>query len=184
MPETGTGGRASSADPAPTPAAHQGATGNAAGNAAGNPRAQPTEPTSADAPIPRRPSSLAALADLIEDPRPAVSRAAFAARYPSWGMATLSLLVVGLLVGFASLRPLGEAINRCAGQPGLLVCRSAMHPVVVALPVAALLAGLTTSLLAGRQLARRGRTPLLAASVGWVVFVLGTLLAYLLSAAG
>jgi hypothetical protein len=119
--------------------------------------------------------------DLTSDPRPAVSRAAFAAQYPSWGWATMSLLVVGLLAGFASLRPLAESINVCAARPGMLVCQTTLHPVVVALPVAGLLAGLTISLVGGRQVARLGRSPLPAALVGWVVFVAGTLAAYLLA---
>lgn len=119
--------------------------------------------------------------DLTSDPRPAVSRAAFAAQYPSWGWATMSLLVVGLLVGFASLRPLGESINMCGVRPGMLVCRPTLHPVVVALPVAGLLAGLTISLAGGRQVPRLGRSPLLAALVGWAVFLAGTLAAYLLA---
>jgi hypothetical protein len=119
--------------------------------------------------------------DLTKDPRPAVSRAVFAARYPSWGWATMSLLVAGLLVGFASLRPLAESINVCAARPGMLVCRNSLHPVVVALPVAGLLAGLTISLVGGRQVARLGRSPLLAALVGWAVFLAGTLAAYLLA---
>lgn len=126
-------------------------------------------------------SERATLPDLTRDPRPVVSRAAFATRYPSWGLATMSLLIVGLLVGFASLRPLAEAINQCAAEPGLVVCRPKMHPVVVALPVAALLVGLVTSLIGGRQVARLGRSPVLAASAGWAVFLLGTAAAYLLA---
>jgi hypothetical protein len=125
----------------------------------------------------------AALTALRDDPRPAVSRAALAARYPAWGLVTLSLLAVGLVVGFASFGPLGRAIEVCRVDPTLLVCRPRMHAVVVALPVAALLVGLTVSLVGGRLVAQRGRSPLPVATLGWVVFLLGTLAAYLLAGA-
>jgi len=123
----------------------------------------------------------AVLTELTRDPRPAVSRAALAAQFPSWGAATLSLLAIGLVVGFASLRPLGMAIDACAAHPGLVVCRPKMHAVVVALPVGALIVGLAVSLIGGRQVVRLGRPPLLAAWVGWAVFGVGTLTAYLLA---
>ena len=123
----------------------------------------------------------AALAALRDDPRPAVSRAALAARYPAWGLVTLSLLAVGLIVGFASFGPLGRAIEACRTDPTLLVCRPRMHAVVVALPVAALLIGLTVSLVGGRLVAQRGRSPLPLATLGWLVFLLGTPAAYLLA---
>src|SRR5579884_1498484 len=97
------------------------------------------------------------LAELARDPHPAVQRAALAAQHPAWGAVTLALLAVGLLIGFVSLRPLAHAVDQCAAAPALLVCQPKMHAVVVVLPVAALLAGLAVSLLAGRQLARRGR---------------------------
>jgi hypothetical protein len=127
------------------------------------------------------PDRAEALTALTTDPRPAVSRAALAARYPSWGLVTMSLLVVGLVVGFLSLGPLGADIDACRVDPTLVVCRPRMHAVVVALPVAALLVGLTVSLTGGRLVARRGRSPLPAAAGGWAVFLLGTLGAFLLA---
>jgi hypothetical protein len=139
------------------------------------------EPNPATGPADDRAAALAALAALRDDPRPAVSRAALAARYPAWGLVTLSLLAVGLVVGFASFGPLGAAIEACPTSPGLPVCRPRMHAVVVALPVAALLIGLTISLTGGRLVAQRGRSPLPVAGTGWAVFLLGTLAAYLLA---
>jgi len=136
------------------------------------------DPSSHDAAA--RAAARATLAELARDPRPSVSRAALAAQYPSWGLATLSLLAIGLLVGFASLSPLGNAINACP-DPGLLVCQPKAHATVVALPVAALIVGLAVSLVGGRLLTRLGRSPLLASAVGWTLFLLGTAVAYLLA---
>jgi len=137
------------------------------------------DPSSHDAAA--RAAARATLAELAKDPRPSVSRAALAAQYPSWGLATLSLLAIGLLVGFASLSPLGMAIDACSSDPGLVVCQPKAHAIVVALPTAALLVGLAVSLIGGRLLTRLGRSPLVAAAAGWAVFVLGTVVAYLLA---
>ncbi|HEY0576658.1 MAG TPA: hypothetical protein VGD73_21350 [Pseudonocardia sp.] len=137
------------------------------------------DPSSHEAAV--RAAVRATLAELAKDPRPSVSRAALAAQYPSWGLATLSLLAIGLLVGFASLSPLGMAIDACPSDPGLVVCQPKAHAVVVALPTAALLVGLAVSLIGGRLLTRLGRSPLLASGVGWAVFLLGTVVAYRLA---
>ncbi|HTF47014.1 MAG TPA: hypothetical protein VK735_06155 [Pseudonocardia sp.] len=137
------------------------------------------DPASHDAAA--RAAARATLAELTKDPRPSVNRAALAAQYPSWGLATLSLLAIGLLVGFASLSPLGMAIDACPSDPGLAVCQPKAHAMVVALPTAALLVGLAVSLIGGRLLTRLDRSPLVASAVGWAVFLLGTVVAYLLA---
>ncbi|MBO0849639.1 MAG: hypothetical protein J2P20_09265 [Pseudonocardia sp.] len=118
--------------------------------------------------------------ELAGDPRPAVNRAALAARHPHWGLATLSLLVVGLVAGFMSLRPLGATIQGCAAVPQRLVCTARMHAIVVALPMASLIAGLVVALVGGRVLLRLGRSPLFAAAGGWMLFVAGMTTAYAL----
>jgi hypothetical protein len=118
---------------------------------------------------------------LTSDPHPSVNRAALAAQYPSWGLATMGLLAIGLLIGYLSLSTLGSAFNQCAQSPGLLVCRPRMHAVTVALPVATLIAGLAVSLIGGRVVLRRGASPLLAAGLGWAVFLIGTVVAYVLA---
>jgi hypothetical protein len=115
---------------------------------------------------------------LRRDPRPAVSRAALAARYLSWGLLTLSLLLVGLVVGFASLGPLGATIQGCATAPDRLVCNARAHAVVVALPMASLIAGLAVALVGGRLAVRLGRSPLAVAAGGWALFVAGTVAAF------
>ena len=94
----------------------------------------------------------------------------------------MSLLVIGLLVGFVSLGPLGRAVDACTSAPERLVCGGRMHAVVVALPVAALVAGLTVALVGGRLVLRRDRSPMGATIAGWALFVLGTAAAYLLAA--
>ena len=118
---------------------------------------------------------------LTHDPHPSVNRAALAAQYPSWGLATMGLLAIGLLIGYLSLGTLGSAINQCAQSPGLLVCQHRMHAVTVALPVATLIVGLTVSLIGGRVVLRWGASPLVAAGLGWAVFLIGTIAAYVLA---
>jgi type VI protein secretion system component VasF len=109
--------------------------------------------------------------ELPPDPRSSAYKAALAARYPSWGIATLALLVTGLVVGYLGMSPIGSA-QQCAADPGLLICAPREHPVVVALPVAGLVLGLWGSLKGGLLIARRGRSPVRAAVAGWVVFAL------------
>jgi hypothetical protein len=128
-----------------------------------------------------RAAAQAHLDALTNDPHPSVNRAALAAQYPSWGLATMGLLAIGLLIGYLSLGSLGSAINQCAQSPGLLVCRHRMHAVTVALPVATLIAGLAVSLIGGRVILRRGASPLVAAGLGWAVFLIGTVTAYVLA---
>lgn len=117
---------------------------------------------------------------LRRDPRPAVSRAALAVQYPAWGLATLGLLVAGLVVGVVSLAVLGATYDGCQTDPAQLVCNGRMHATVVALPVASLVVGLVFALIGGRLVAQRGHSPLVPTAVGWVVFVVGTVVAYLL----
>lgn len=120
------------------------------------------------------------IGELASDPRPAVSRAALAAQHPDWGLVTLSLLVVGLVAGFISLGPLGATILGCAAVPQRLVCTGRMHAIVVALPMASLIAGLAVALVGGRVMLRLGRSPLFAAAGGWVLFLAGIATAYAL----
>jgi hypothetical protein len=56
-----------------------------------------------------------------------------------------------------------------------------MHAVTVALPVATLIAGLAVSLIGGRVILHRGASPLVAAGLGWAVFLIGTVTAYVLA---
>jgi hypothetical protein len=118
------------------------------------------------------------LDELSRNPRPAVSRAALAIQHPGWGLATMSLLVMGLLVGFLSFDPLGAALNACAAQPALLVCRPSVHATAVALPVGAMILGLAISLVGGRMVAKLGRSPVAAGWLGWLVYTVGVVLAY------
>jgi hypothetical protein len=121
------------------------------------------------------------LDELSRNPRPSVSRAAIAARHPGWGAATLSLLVIGLVVGFGSLQPLAAAVQACAADPGKAVCVPRVHATVVALPTAAMILGLTASLAGGRLMLKLRRSPLPAAAAGWALFVAGVTVAYLLA---
>ncbi|MGH3621542.1 MAG: hypothetical protein ACRDQ5_07105 [Sciscionella sp.] len=116
--------------------------------------------------------------ELSRNPRPAVSRAALAARYPGWGLVTMSLLVVGLVVGFLSFGPLGAAINACGAQPDLPICVPSMHATAVALPVGAMIVGLAVSLVGGRLVAKLGRSPIAAGWLGWLGYAVGVVLAY------
>lgn len=108
--------------------------------------------------------------ELSKNPHPAASRAATAAQHPAWGLATMALLVVGLVAGYFSLVPHGTALSGCGATEGRLACAPATHPLVVVLPVAGLVFGLAISLIGGRLVAKRGRSPVPAAVVGWVVF--------------
>lgn len=114
------------------------------------------------------------LARLARDPHPSVHRAALAAQHPRWGLATMSLLFLGLVAAFASFAPLAEATVRRCASAGAPLCTATAQAVIPALPVAALILGLTVALLAGRWLARRGGTPQWAALAGWALFLAGT----------
>lgn len=118
------------------------------------------------------------LDELSRNPRPSVSRAALAARHPAWGLVTMSLLLVGLVVGFWSFGPLGVAIKACPTNPGLPICVPKVHATVVALPVAAMIVGLTVSLVGGRVLVKLRRSPLVAGWLGWLVFTAGVAAAF------
>jgi hypothetical protein len=128
-----------------------------------------------------RPVERARRGELSKNPHPSVSRAALAAQYPSWGLATMGLLAVGVLVGYLSLGTLASSVDQCAQSPGLLVCRHRVHAIAVALPVFTLIIGLAVSLIGGRVVLRRGGPPLLAPAIGWAVFLVGTVVAYLLA---
>ncbi|WP_156994373.1 hypothetical protein [Pseudonocardia acaciae] len=130
--------------------------------------------SAASTPDERRP----VIDELADHPHPAVSRAALAARHPAWGLATVSLLAVGLVAGFMSLGPLGATIKGCTAVAERLVCSARMHAIVVVLPMASLIAGLAVALVGGRVAIRLGRSPLLAAAAGWVVFLAGMVTAY------
>jgi hypothetical protein len=112
--------------------------------------------------------------ELADNPHPAVHRAAFAARYPRWGAATLAMLLVGVVAGYVCIRLLTDRVGGCAVNPARPECASQLYLVAAAVPVGALLVGLMISLLGGRVLARNGRSPLLAASAGWAVFLAGS----------
>jgi hypothetical protein len=155
------------------------AAGPAAGRAA-DPAGERAASRTAERPA-ERPADRARRGELSKNPHPSVSRAALAAQYPSWGLATMGLLAVGVLVGYLSLGPLATAIDQCTQSPGLLVCRHRMHAIAVSLPVFALIIGLTISLIGGRVVLRRGGPPLLAPAIGWAVFLVGTLAAFLLA---
>jgi hypothetical protein len=118
------------------------------------------------------------LDELSRNPRPAVSRAALAIQHPGWGLATMSLLVVGLVVGFLSFGQLGAAINACGAQPDLPVCVPSVHATAVALPVGAMIAGLAVSLVGGRLMVKLGRSPIAAGWLGWLVCAVGVAIAY------
>lgn len=118
------------------------------------------------------------LEELSRNPRPAVSRAALAAAHPGWGLVTMSLLVVGLVVGLLSFGPLGVAINACGAQPDLPVCVPSVHATAVALPVGAMIVGLAVSLVGGRLVAKLGRSPIAAGWLGWLGYAVGVALAY------
>ncbi|MDT7599263.1 MAG: hypothetical protein QOK26_1340 [Pseudonocardiales bacterium] len=133
------------------------------------------------APATGRPVERARRGELSKNPHPSVSRAALAAQYPSWGLATMGLLAVGVLVGYLSLGTLASSVDQCAQSPGLLVCRHRVHAIAVALPVFTLIIGLAVSLIGGRVVLRRGGPPLLAPAIGWAVFLVGTVVAYVLA---
>lgn len=120
------------------------------------------------------------LSRLARDPHPTVHRAALAARHPRWGLATMSLLVLGLVAAFTSFAPLAGAVVRRCALPGAPLCTPSAQAVIPALPVAALILGLTVALLAGRWLARRNGTPEWAALAGWALFLAGTAAALVL----
>lgn len=121
------------------------------------------------------------LDELSRNPRPSVSRAALAAQYPAWGLITMSLLIVGLVVGFWSLGSLGAAVNACPSNPSLRICAPTVHAMVVALPVAAMIAGLAVSIVGGRVVMKLRRSPVIAGWLGWLVFAAGVVMAFVLA---
>jgi hypothetical protein len=112
-----------------------------------------------------------------------VHRAAFAARYPSWGAATLVMLLVGVAAGYVCIRLLSDRVGGCVVNPTRPECTSQLYLLAAALPVGALVVGLVISLLGGRVVARNGRSPLLAAAAGWAVFLGGCVAGAVLFAA-
>jgi hypothetical protein len=111
------------------------------------------------------------LSELSRNPHPSAHRAALAVRHPSWGIATVLLLVVGIVVGYLSLHAAAATCQRAGGASG---CVPGGHPLIVVLPVGGLVVGLVLSLIGGRLLTRLHRSPLPAAVLGWVVFVVAT----------
>jgi len=111
--------------------------------------------------------------ELASNPHPAVHRAAFAARYPRWGAATLTMLLVGVVAGYVCIRLLTDRVGGCAVNPARPECASQLYLLAAAVPVGALVVGLLISLLGGRVIARDGRSPMPAASAGWAVFLAG-----------
>jgi hypothetical protein len=100
------------------------------------------------------------------------------ARHPQWGPSTLSLLVLGVAVGFFTLGSSGqEAMKRCAAQP-VAVCDPRTEGLILALPILATGLGLVISLIGGRMLIRRGKSPMVATAIGWAVFVIAGLVTF------
>lgn len=89
------------------------------------------------------------------------------------------LLVVGLVVGYLSLRAAATGCQLMNGADG---CVPAGRPLVVVLPVGGLVVGLVLSLIGGRVLARLNRSPLPAAVLGWLVFGVATAVGLTLAA--
>src|SRR5689334_15205982 len=60
------------------------------------------------------------------------------AKYPQWGRSTLSLLVLGVAVGFFTLGSSGQdAMKRCAARADVAVCDPRTEGLILALPVLA-----------------------------------------------
>jgi hypothetical protein len=99
--------------------------------------------------------------------------------HPRWALATMSLLIVGLAVGYASLSAVGPSLmHKCAALADVTACNPRTQGLVLALPVLALGLGLAISWLGGRRLARRGRKAVHAAWAGWAVFLLTAVICY------
>jgi hypothetical protein len=91
----------------------------------------------------------------------------------------MSLLIVGLIAGYASLGAVGRSVmHKCAAVADPTVCNPRTQGLVLALPVLALGLGLAISFIGGRRLARRGRKAVHAAWAGWAVFLLTAVICY------
>lgn len=99
--------------------------------------------------------------------------------HPRWALATVSLLVVGLIVGYTSLTVVGPSlIHKCAAAADLAVCNPRTQGLVLVLPAVALALGLVISWIGGRRLARRGKKAIYAAAAGWAVFLVTAVVSY------
>lgn len=99
--------------------------------------------------------------------------------HPRWALATVALLVVGLIVGYTSVVAVGPSlIRKCAALADPAVCNPRTQGLVLALPALALALGLAVSWIGGRRLARRGRKAIHAAVAGWAVFLLTAVICY------
>lgn len=99
--------------------------------------------------------------------------------HPRWALATMSLFVVGLVVGYVSLGAVGPSLmHKCAALADVTACNPRTQGLVLALPVLALGLGLAVSFIGGRRLARSGRKAVRAAWAGWGVFLLTVVICY------
>jgi hypothetical protein len=95
-------------------------------------------------------------------------------RYPAWGPSTLALLVTGVVVGYISLITIGrDVMHQCAAAPGS--CNPRVQGLMLALPAVATAIGLAISVVGGRVLVGRDRSPMPAAKIGWAVFAVAML---------
>jgi hypothetical protein len=99
--------------------------------------------------------------------------------HPRWALGTMSLLVVGLVVGYFSMGAFGRSVmHRCVAVADAAACNPRTQGLVLALPVLALALGLVISFLGGRRLARRGKKAVHAAWAGWALFLLTAVICY------
>lgn len=88
-----------------------------------------------------------------------------------------ALLLVGGGVALVSLLPLGMASGTCGSSRSGLVCTTYGAIVVMFLPLVGVALGVVTSLVALAQ----GRPPLRWAGVGWAVFAVLLVTAYVIA---
>lgn len=114
--------------------------------------------------------------------RPKVDSRELSAQYPSWGPATLALLVAGVGVGYLALVTFGKNVmHRCLENAASGQCNPKLEGLLLALPVLATAVGLVVSLMGGRLMARRGRSPMRAAAIGWGIFGVAVVVSFVVT---
>jgi hypothetical protein len=96
---------------------------------------------------------------------------------------TAALAVVGAFVAFLSLL-LPMASGSCSAGDGRPICSTSLQALVALLPAVGLLIGLAVALVGTMRAWRRRRPPLRWAGLGWLVFGVAAVAAWVLATVG
>jgi hypothetical protein len=89
----------------------------------------------------------------------------------AWVGLSLLLFFLGVAACFMVVLPLQVGNQGCAAARIPLLCSTPVQLVMYWLPLGGLVLGLIVSVVEGLRRQRSGRSPVVAAVIGWVVFV-------------